>query len=126
MPIDDRIYRRNSRSTQTEHTRSARNDDSTQAKRSSIFSSVINFVTTATTTASLEFDRLCESIGLANKGDESEYEYVTEESEEETEEVDEDRKEDTRRYAYVGSSYNIYQDSDVDDLKVTTSSAVSS
>ncbi|KAI8576289.1 hypothetical protein K450DRAFT_257567 [Umbelopsis ramanniana AG] len=122
MPIDDRIYRRNSRSTQTEHTSSARSD-STQPKRSTLFSSVINFVTTATATASLEFDRLCESIGLANKGDESEYEYVTEESEEEIEEDDEEIKEDTRRYAYVGSTYNIYQDSDVDQLEITTPSA---
>ncbi|KAI9279739.1 hypothetical protein BC943DRAFT_152554 [Umbelopsis sp. AD052] len=121
MPVDDRIYRRNSRSTQTEYAGSARSE-STQPKRSSLLSSVIDFVTTATTTASLEFDRLCESIGLANKGDESEYEYVTEESEEEIEEVDEEIKKDTRRYAYVGSNHNIYQDSDVDELKITTSS----
>jgi hypothetical protein len=124
MPIDDRIYRRNSRSTQTEHTSTARNVSS-QPNRASLFSSVINFVTTATTTASLEFDRLCESIGLANKGDESEYEYVTEESEEDIEEDVGERKEDIRRYADVGRDYNIYQDSDVDELRIATSFAVS-
>jgi hypothetical protein len=103
MPIDEKTYRRNSRSTQTESVPVITQSQS-KAKARSLFGSVIDFVTTATTSASLEFDRLCESFGIANKDSESEYEYVTDSEEDEIEEYE----------------YPTYDDSEVEKLEVSS------
>lgn len=110
MPVDERTYRRNSRSTQTEDISKRLNSSTPPPKRSSLFSSVIDFVTKATTTASLEFDHLCESIGIVNRDSESEYEDVTDESE-----IEDD----------VECTNGTYEESEVDDLEITPLKPVS-
>lgn len=103
MPIDDKTYRRNSRSTQTEDIPIITKREG-KVKSRSLLGSVFDFVTTATTSASLEFDRLCESFGIANKDSESEYEYVTDSEEGDSE----------------GYENPAYDDSEVEKLEVSS------
>jgi hypothetical protein len=112
MPADERTYRRNSRSTQTESIIRG-TSISPPPKRNSLFSSVINFVTTATTTASLEFDRLCESIGIVNKENESETD------------CDEDVTDESDVDDHLEYGHGRCEESEVNDLEIKTFSAVS-
>lgn len=103
MPIDEKAYRRNSRSTQTEDIPIITMRESKKSSRS-LFGSMVDFVTTATTSASLEFDRLCESFGIANKDSESDYEYVTDSEDGDSEEYE----------------HSAYDDFEVEKLEVSS------
>ena len=111
MPIDERTYRRNSRSTQTDDLAETLKNTK-QPKRRSLLSSVVSFVTNATTTASLEFDRLCESIGLVNRESDSEYEYE--------DVTDESVGEGSDQQSSIG-----YGDSEIEDLDISPKAIVS-